>query len=54
MVLKLFLLIFVTLKNNDGIRMPDLAPDEPFKLNVKIIDISGNAASAKAQLSEKI
>ena len=42
------LLVFVTLKNKDGIRMPDLTPEEPFKLYVKILDISGNVASAKA------
>lgn len=42
------LLVFATLKNKDGIRMPDLTPDEPFKLYVKILDISGNVASAKA------
>lgn len=42
------LLVFATLKNKDGIRMPDLTPDEPFKLYVKILDISGNVASVKA------
>ncbi len=42
------LLVYATSKNKDGIRMPDKRPDEAFKLYVEILDISGNAASAKA------
>lgn len=41
------LLVYATSKNKDGIRSPDRTPDEAFKLYVDILDISGNAASAK-------
>jgi len=42
------LLVYATLKNKDGIRIPDKQPEEAFKLNVVILDITGNTASAKA------
>ena len=42
------LLAYATIKNKEGVRMPDQTPDDPFKLSVKILDITGNIASVKA------
>jgi len=42
------LLLYATMKNKEGIRIPDKQPEENFKVYVNILDISGNAASVKA------
>ena len=34
--------------NKDGVRIADREPNQPFRLFVKILDISGNVASVKA------
>jgi hypothetical protein len=42
------LLIVATKMNKEGVRGKDLEPDKPFKLDVRIFDITGDYALAKA------
>ena len=42
------LLVYASARNKDGIRVEDKQPSEDFKLNVVILDISGNNSSVKA------
>jgi hypothetical protein len=42
------LLLAATAGNKAGVRAKDLTPDQPFKLEVKILDIDGANASVKA------
>lgn len=42
------LLLAATLGNKTGLRAPDLTPGQPFKLEVKILDVDGPNASVKA------
>jgi hypothetical protein len=41
------LLIFVSERNKDGVRTKDLKPNEEFKLEVNILDITGDYALVK-------
>ncbi len=42
------LLLAATMGNKSGVRVKDLTPDQPFKLEVKILDVDGANASVKA------